>query len=119
MCVQCQVNLRLYLRGRRCITGEYRLDLGIAEDILHEQDGKLGELLHQVVVTLASDGNLHTSCFQISDCTVVDTERCVQVQQAKEHAGIEQAARHQGGGHVAFLEAWEELGGDGAVRQSS
>jgi len=115
MCVRCQVDLGLYLRGRWRITGGYRLDLGIAEDILHERDGKLGELLHQVVVTLASDGNLRTSCFQISDCAVVDAERCTQVQQAEEHAGIERVARRQGGGHIAFLEAREELGGDGAV----
>ncbi len=95
------------------------MDLGIAKDILHEQDGKLGELLHQVVVILASDRNLHTGCFQISDCAIVDTECCMQVQQAEERVGIEQVTRCQGGGHVVRLEVHEEFGGDGAVQQSS
>jgi hypothetical protein len=113
--VQCQVDLGLYLRGRWGITGGYQLDLGIAEDILHERDGKLSGLLHQVVVILAGNENLCTGCFQISDCAIVDAECCTQMQQAEECAGIEWVTRCQGGGHVARLEVCEKLRGDGAV----
>jgi len=51
--VRRQVDFGFHVRGRRRVARGDKLDLGVAQDILHHRDGEFCELLHQFVIVLA------------------------------------------------------------------